>query len=155
MKFLKTGALCVLLHAFALSSAAQKNNYPLSEPDYNKPKLFDDLPQKFQLDIQVLEALLDLPEGQTISVPLAKGQRFQGSVVSKSNPSDTTLKSVVIKSSNKVGAVFTFTRLRNEDGSFFYQGRILSHKHSDAFEIQFEEGKYYLNKKHLYDLFNE
>jgi hypothetical protein len=61
----------------------------------------------------------------------------------------------VIKSSNRVGSAFTFARLRNEDGNFSYQGRILSRKHSDAFEIQLENGQYVLTKTQLYDLLNE
>ncbi|HYH14505.1 MAG TPA: hypothetical protein VD794_04770 [Flavisolibacter sp.] len=154
MKILKTGALCVLLHALALSSNAQ-NNLPLSEPDYNKPKLFDDLPSKFPLDVKLLELLLDLPIGQSLAIPLTKGLRYQGVVVSKSDASDPNLKSIVIKSTNRGGAIFNFTRLRNEDGSNTYMGRILSHKHGDAFEIEFEDGQYILNKKQLYDLFNE
>lgn len=154
MKILTTGALCVLLHAFALSGAAQ-NNLPLTEPDYNKPKLFDDLPSKFPLDIKLVETFLDLPVGQTLAVPLTKGLRYQGVIVSKSDATDPNLKSIVVKSTNRGGSVFTFTRLRNEDGSYTYLGRILSHKHGDAFEIEFENGQYILNKKQLYDLFNE
>ena len=48
MKVLKTGALCVLLNVIALTVAAQNNtsNPPVTEPDYNKPKLFADLPQR-------------------------------------------------------------------------------------------------------------
>jgi hypothetical protein len=154
MRILKTGMLCVLLHVFALSSAAQ-NNFPLAEPDYNKPTLFDDLPTKFPVDVKLLESLLDLPEGQTLSVPLAKGVRFQGTVISKSDPYDPNVKSIVIKSTNRIGSAFIFKRLRNEDGSFSYQGRILSKKHSDAFEIQLEEGQYVLTKTQLLDLISE
>ena len=154
MKILKSGALCVLLYACALSSAAQKT-LPVSEPDYNKPRLFADLPQKFTLNIKAFDSLLDLPEGQSINVPLSGQLRYQGIVVSKSNPADTEVKSIVIKSTNRLGATFTFTRIRNMDGSFAYKGRLLSHKHSDAYEIQLENGQYILNKNHLYDLFNE
>lgn len=155
MKILKIGTFCLLLlHAFALSSAAQ-NKFPLSEPDYNKPALFDDLPSKFSFDIKVLESLLDLPEGQSLSLPLTKGLRYQGTVVSKSDPNDPNVKSIVIKSTNRIGAIFTFVRLRNEDGSISYQGRIISYKHSDAFEIQVEDGQYVLTKKKFYDLLSE
>lgn len=144
----------MLLNAFALIAAAQ-NKFPLTEPDYNKPALFDDLPSKLPFDIKVVEALLDLSEGQSLSIPLTKAVRFQGTVVSKSDANDPNLKSIVIKSSNRLGATFTFSRLREEDGSISYQGRILSFKHSDAFEIQLENGQYVLTKKKFYDLLNE
>jgi len=155
MKVLKTGALFMLLYAFALSSAAQNNRFPLPEPDYNKPKLFDDLPSKLPVDVKLFESLLDLPEGQPISFNLTKGVHFQGKVVSKSDPKDPDVKSIVIRSSNRVGAAFTFARVRNEDGSFSYQGRILSHKHGDAFEIQLIDGQFILTKTQYYDLLNE
>ena len=155
MKILKTGALFMLLYAFALSSAAQNNRFPLTEPDYNKPKLFDDLPSKFPVDVKLLEALLDLPEGKPLSFALAKGVHFQGKVVSKSDPNDPNVKSIVIKSTNRLGSAFTFTRLRNEDGSVSYQGRILSRMHSDAFEIQIENGQYVLTKTQLYEIISK
>lgn len=155
MRILKIGALFLLLFAGAISCAAQNNPFPLTEPDYNKPRLFDDLPSKFPVDVKLLEALLDLPEGEPLSFNLAKGAHFQGKVVSKSDPIDPNVKSIVIKSTNRIGSTFTFTRLRNEDGSFSYQGRILSRKHSDAFEIQVENGQYVLTKTQLYEIISE
>ena len=155
MRVLKIGALFMLLYTFALSSAAQSNRFPLTEPDYNKPRLFDDLPSKFPVDVKLLEALFDLPEGKPLSIALTKGAHFQGKVVSKSDPNDPNVKSIVIKSTNRIGSAFTFARLRNEDGSISYQGRMLSRKHSDAFEIQMENGQYVLTKIQLYDLLNE
>jgi hypothetical protein len=154
MKILKSGTLCVLLIACALGSMAQKT-LPVSEPDYNKPRLFADLPQKFALNIKAFELLLDLPEGKTINVPLTDRLRYQGAIVSKSDPADTQVQSVVIKSTNRLGSTFTFTRIRKEDGSYVYKGRLLSYKHSDAYEIQQENGQYILNKHHLYDLYSE
>lgn len=155
MRILKFGALFMLLHAFALSSAAQNNRFPLPEPDYNKPRLFDDLPATFPIDVKLLEAFLDLPEGRSLSLALSKGVHFQGKVVSKSDANDPNVKSIVIKSTNRIGSAFTFTRVRNEDGSFSYQGRILSLKHGDAFEIQMVDGQYVLTKTRFYDLVNE
>ena len=154
MKTLKSGALCVLLLAFAWSGAAQKV-FTVSEPDYNKPKLFADLPQSFTLDIKALEVVFDFPEGKTVNVPLTEKLRYHGIVVSKSNPADPDVQSIVIRSTNRLGATFTFTRIRNTDGSLAYKGRLLSHKHSDAYELLQENGHYVFHKKHLYDLFNE
>ena len=154
MKQLIANAIFFLLCFCSINVAAQKENL-INEPDYNKPKLFADLPQKFDVNIPALETLLDLPEGQNINFPITQNKRYQGVVVSKSNPTDTSVKSVVINSTNKQGATFTFTRIRNEDGSFDYIGRIISYKNSDAFELVKEEGSYRLVKRHLYDLFNE
>lgn len=155
MKILKSGALCVLLSMACMSTYAQKESLPISEPDYNKPKLFADLPNKFNLDLSSFESLLELSEGQAVNVRLTGPFNYHGTVVSKSDPRDESFRSVVIRSVNRQGAVLTFTRTKNTDGTYTYIGRILSHKHSDAFQIEQENGQYVLVKKQLYDLFNE
>ena len=155
MKLLKSGALCVLLCICSMSMNAQNGTLPVNVPDYNKPKLFADLPEKFTIDVQFLSHLFDIPEGENVVVRLTGPFNYQGTVVSRSNPKDNTIRSVVIKSTNRQGAVLTFTRTVNTDGSYAYIGRILSQKHSDAFEVEQQEGQYVLVKKHLYDLFNE
>lgn len=155
MKILKTGALCVLLCMACMSTYAQKESLPFSEPDYNKPKLFADLPNKFNLDLPSFESLLELSEGQAVNVRLTGPFNYHGTVVSTSDPRDESFRSVVIRSVNRQGAVLTFTRTKNTDGTYTYIGRILSHKHSDAFQIEQENGQYVLVKKQLYDLFNE
>lgn len=155
MKILKTGALCVLLCIACMSTFAQKESLPVNEQDYNKPKLFADLPDKFTLDVPAFESLLELTEGQTVNVRLTGPFNYHGTVVSKSDPIDGSSKSVVIKSINRQGAVLTFTRNKNADGTYSYIGRILSYKNSDAFQIEQENGQYVMVKKNLYDLFNE
>lgn len=155
MKHLKTGMLWLTFSLLSFLATAQKDAPPLNEPNYNKPKLFADVPQKFIVNIPALETLFNLTEGETINALLTKDFRFQGVVVSKSNPSDTAVKSIVIRSSNRNGATFTFTRIRNQEGAFEYIGHILSLNNSDAFELVKEGNGYALEKKHLYDIFSE
>jgi hypothetical protein len=155
MKHLTTGAFLLLLSFFSFCAHAQKDTPPVNEPDFSKPKLFADLPQKFLVNIAALETLLDLPEGQTIKAPFTKSFQFQGVVVSKSAPNDTLVKSVVIRSTNRQGAGFSFTRIRNAAGQFEYSARIISLHNSDAFELAREGEQYYLVKKNLYDIFSE
>jgi hypothetical protein len=156
MKNLKTVSLSVLLSIVFMNASAQGNsNPPVHEPDYNQPKLFADAPQKFNVDLTVLESLLSIPVGETVNVPLTGTFRLIGNVVSKSDPIDPKVKSVVIRSTNRLGATMTFTRVTKEDGSYSYLGRIISYKNSDAYEFAQENGSYVLVKKHLYDLFNE
>jgi len=157
MTILKTGALCVLLNAMALTAFSQNNSklYLVNKLDYNKAKLFSDLPQKFKIDIKSLESLLDLPVGEGVNMALTGNARYLGIVVSKSDNQDPNVKSVVIKSKNRQGSVFSFARIKNIDGTYMYSGRILSLNHSDAFELHRENGEYVLTKKHLYDIFME
>jgi hypothetical protein len=153
MKKLKSGAICVLLTICYAGAVAQ--NPPSSKADFEKPALFSDLPEKLDVNIPALEALLDLSAGQSINVPLGRSFTLQGVIISKSDANDPNVKAVVIKSSNRKGATLTFTRIRKEDGSFSYLGRMLSYNHRDAFEITFENGQYFLKKKKSLDIFNE
>jgi hypothetical protein len=154
MKNILSGTIFLfLLLSFTRVSAQTKP--PLQEPDYNKPKLFSDVASKFAVDVNALETLLELGIGAQVNAPLTRGFNLAGTVVSKSDPTDISVKSVVISSSNRHGATMTFTRTHNEDGSYNYIGRILSYKNSDAFEIVKADGQYFLEKKNLYDLLSE
>lgn len=153
MKILKTGAALALLMAVHFSAAAQ-SNLPVNEPDYNKPKVFSDLPNTLSLRTGDAEALLSLPVGATANANLAVGFTLSGTVVSKSS-STAASQSVVVKSTLRRGAVFTFTRIKNADGTAVYRGRIISKEAGDVLEIAKESGVYVLRKKAYYDVLNE
>ena len=154
MKTLKASALCVLFSlSFSLSFAQITPS--VKEHEANKPKIFSDLPQKIAFNIHMFEVLLDTETGSKINLLIAPGFNFQGTVVSKSDASDARVSSIVIRCTNRMGATLTFTRITNNDGSFSYNGRILSMKHSDAFEIIRENGQFSLVKKEFDDLLME
>ncbi len=123
--------------------------------DYEKPELFSDLPSKIDLNIVTLENFLDLPSGRQVNIPLGSYFNLQGVIISKSDAGDADIKSIVIKSINRRGATFTFTRIHNKDGSFSYLGRMFSSNHSDAFEITFKNDQYILTKRKTLDIINE
>jgi hypothetical protein len=152
MKILKTGALCVLTCLCYASASAQQASLN-HEVDYNKPKIFADQPHKLPLNVQTLETLLNYELGEKIKFSFASNFHFQGAVVSRSDADST--KTVVIKSTNHLGATLTITRNTNADGTYAYIGRMLSFKHGDAFEISQENGQFMLVKKSLHDLFDE
>ncbi|MEO6070564.1 MAG: hypothetical protein ABIN57_05105 [Chitinophagaceae bacterium] len=159
MKILKKGALCALLTLLCVGSFAQRpvheKSIPLNEPNYRKPKLFEDLPETISLNVQQLQHLLDADLGKSVSFPMGDGINYQGTVISKSNALDETTKSVVVKSTNRRGATFTFSKITGTDGLVTYRGRIISFNNIDAFELAQENGHYILQKKSLYDLYNE
>ncbi|GAA4728667.1 hypothetical protein [Flavisolibacter ginsenosidimutans] len=155
MKLLKTGALALLLTAACLHATAQTSKPPINEPNYNKPKVFADLPEKLSLRIADAEALLNLPVGTQVNAAVANGFPLVGTVVSKSSPSDLTVQSIVIRSAGRQNATFTFTRIKNADGSFSYKGRMMGKTAGDALEITKEGTGYVLRKKGYYDLVNE
>ncbi|HEX8313626.1 MAG TPA: hypothetical protein VF609_01455, partial [Flavisolibacter sp.] len=123
MKLLKTGAMVALLTACYSYAAAQGTPLPVNEPDHNKPKIFADLPERLNLKTADLEAALKLPVGASINAAIANGFTLTGTIISKSNPRDASVKSIVIKSAARKDATFTFTRITRQDGSISYIGR--------------------------------
>jgi len=155
MKTFKTIAITALFGLSCLYSGAQENLPVNNNPDYNKPKLFDDLPQKMPLTISDMESLFDLPVGTPVMAKLTKSFPFKGTIVSKSGGTETSIRSVVIKSSTRQDAVLTFTKIKNTDGTYTYRGRIISNKSIDAYEIVKENDQYILQKKNYYEMVRE
>ncbi len=155
MKTLQSLTFFVLSGICCMQASAQyKYGVTYREPDHDRPKLFTDLPEKMNIDVQSLDALLLLPLGAEVSAPLTAKFRLSGNVISKAADNEK-VKSVVIQSSNRQGATFTISRVQNSDGSLSYIGRMISFKHGDAYELKKENGAYTLIKKNFYDLVNE
>lgn len=155
MKIRKPGALLGLLLTAYVYTAAQNTPPPVNQPDYNKPKIFTDLPNRQVLRLAEAEALLNLPVGATANAVIADGWRLAGTVVSKSNAADLSSQSVVIKVPARSNATFTFTRIKNADGTVLYRGRLLSRSAGDALEIVKENAAYIIRKTGYYDLISE
>ena len=155
MKNYCTLVLCVCLTLCSLCSSAQTQKIPINEPDYNKAKLFQDLPERININPGSFDHLFQLKLGQSASIPLTASFSFEGLVVSTSLADDPNVKSVVIKSTNRMGARLTFTKVINADASISYIGRIISLQHGDTFEMINDKGQYYFKKKGLYDVVNE
>jgi hypothetical protein len=154
MKTLKAIVIGALFSLSYFYSGAQ-GKIPINEPDYNKPKLFDDQPQKMNIAISDIEPLLDLSVGTPVLAKLTKSFPFKGTIVSKSGDATSSVKSVVIKSVTRQGAVLTLTKITNGDGSYIYKGRIISNNSIDAYEIVNENGQYFLQKKNYYEMVRE
>jgi hypothetical protein len=154
MKTLTIIAICAIFSLGFLRSGAQEK-LPINQPNYNKPKVFDDLPGKMNLTISDMESLFDLSVGTPVTAKLTQNFHFKGTVVSKSGNSESQVQSVVINSLIRKGAVFTFTRITREDGSLIYRGRILNKESIDAYEIVKENDQYVLEKKNYYEMVRE
>ena len=154
MKIQQTIALLACFTFCLLQASAQAPVQP-NIPNYNKPKRFSDVPEKQALNLTEATALLDVTIGQKATVVLAKNLVLSGIVVSKSGAPDKAMASVVVKSTNRPGTVFTFTRVVEEDGRYSYSGRLLNRNAGDALEITREGGSYLLRKKGYYDVISE
>lgn len=154
MKTQRTVALLALLSLLILRSSAQETTPPLNTPNYSKQKIFTDVPDRMALRIADAETLLGQPVGARINALIAADFRLTGVVVSKSNPADTSVRSVVVSSDRK-GAIFTFTRVRSAEGAVSYIGRMINRASGDALEIAKEAQGYVIRKKGIYELMNE
>jgi hypothetical protein len=156
MKNLKLAAISVCItfcSVYSIAQNIQNRSVSENEPDYNKPKLFGDLPERINFDPTVLSALLNTQVGQSISVAVAHGFTISGQVISKADDQHST--SVVVKVTNRPGARLIFTKLTDPNNSVKYIGRIISLKHVDSYEIVSENDQYYLKKKGIYELMTE
>lgn len=153
MKNLVKGIICLSICFACLETSAQTP--PVREPDMNRPSLFQNLPDKITCRINDLTALLQSETGRNVSLIFADNVNFQGVVSSVAAQFDNNLLSVVIRSTNFPGAALSFSRIKKEDGTIAYAGRIISFQHGDAYEINQENGQYYFVKKGFYDLVNE
>lgn len=152
MKSFATSVLCLFFIVSAIRTSAQ--DIPVREPDMNKPRLFQQLPQRLDINQNTLETILQYEEGRSVNVPFAPNLSIQGVVSSVANMNNIN-KSVVIRSTNLPGAGFTLSKVTREDGTTYFTGRIISYQHGDAYEIVYENGSYFFNKKGFYDLINE
>lgn len=156
MKNLRTHAVCFCIMLVSICTAAQNNDRPpLNEPDYNRPRLFNNLPEKVAFNVNNVSSLFNASIGGAVDVELSENAqfRFNGEVIS-STATDKVQK-VVIRSSNFNGANMTIIKVTNDDGSVMYRGRILSFKHGDFYELQKSTEGYVLVKKDYYQLVNE
>src|SRR5215212_3361569 len=147
MKNLCTSLLGLCLMLFTLCASAQ--TIPINEPDYNKPKLFQDLPERIEFNPSNLLGLFQLQIGQSATIPLTANFNLIGQVVSTANDHDAI--SVVIRSTNRPGATLTFTKIKDSENNIKYIGRIISLQHGDSYEIIYENNQYSFKKKGLYD----
>ncbi len=153
MKPLINGILCLLIILSCISSDAQ--NISVREPNYKRPILFQNFPQRTSIDMTNLEYLLQYETGRQVSLTLAPNFIFQGIVSSVVSKNENSINSIVIRSTNWHGAAFSFSKINKPDGSFYFTGRIISFEHGDGYELNYENGQYYLNKKGFYDMVNE
>jgi hypothetical protein len=142
-----------VLISLAGNAQLQAKSLPLNEPNYNRPKLFVDLPDSLGFNPSDFSNLFESKTGDRVNIPLTNGSGFSGQVISKSERPKST--SIVIALTNRAGARFIFTKVTDENNSINYLGRIISLKHGDSYEIMKENNHYYFRKKGIYDLMSE
>ena len=135
MKNLRTVAFCLSLSLYSLASSAQQKDIPLNEPDQKKPELFKQTPDKVSVDALQIASLLIMPVGEPVILDFPSFH-FEGNVVSTVSKYSNSMQSVVIRSTNFVGATLTVTKVTDQTGNISYTGRIISMQHGDLYELK-------------------
>ena len=154
MKNTSTLVLCAIFSCITILTQAQEKTIPVNEPNYNKPKLFQNLPERIPVDASTLESLFGVDMNRAANITIA-GIHFQGNVSSKTTNDVNQANTVIIGLTNYPGANFTLSKISNPDGTISYTGRIISFQHGDLFELQKQKDNWVLVKKNFYDLINE
>lgn len=154
MKNLRIAALCVSVILSSLCSSAQNEKPPVTEQDNNRPRLFNNLPDKIPVSLDAINNLLNGEIGHPASLKLSSVSNLDGEVVSSATYGNS-VRSIVIRSSNYNGASLTITKITSPEGIVSYAGRIISFQHGDLYELQKQEGQFVLVKRNYYDLVNE
>jgi hypothetical protein len=155
MKNVISRVLCVMLVFLATYANAQiQNKLPITEPDYQKPKLFNNLPSVLPLNVGQVNAALNKTEGAEVVIQLADQLTIQGVIISSSEKKNNHQKSIVIKCANWPGTYLTLSS-NDKNNDLILNGRLLSRQYGDAFEVEQKNGNYYLQKINLYDLLSE
>lgn len=157
MKSLRTYVLSAALALCSIPSLAQHDHAPVNEPNLNKPRLFNALPEKITVNVASFSDMLNSAPGRPalLSLSADNSLRFEGEVISTSSKYDNKIQTVVIRSTNFDGARFTLSRVVNPNGQVVYRGRIISFAHGDLYELEQQAGEYKLVKKNFHDLVNE
>jgi hypothetical protein len=159
MKNLRTPVLCACITLCSLFSAAQDQKFIINEPNYNKPRQFDNLPESIPVSIDKLNNFVNLKTGVSINTTLstdAKTAPFEGTVVSAVNNYEDKVQIVLIKSTNYNGATLYISKVVTEDGTIKYNGRLMgTFQKGDIFVLEQKDGDFVLVKKNFYTVINE
>jgi hypothetical protein len=158
MKNLRTVVACICLALIGFVSSAQQNDHaPLNEPNHNKPKIFNDLPERIELSAETVSSLFAAGKGGMVSISSSTDRStspIEGVVVSQTAPGEA-IQTVIVRSTNFNGANLVLSRFIDAEGQVQYSGRIISIAHGDAYVLKNEEGQFVLVRKKLTSLLNE
>lgn len=143
--------LC-LLFAARPNGHAQPVPHPVTS--HNKPRLFTDLPSRLNIRLSDCELLLQRPVGANVQATIADGLVWNGRVVSKSQDGQP-YQTIVVRSTDRQGATFVFTKTTDDSGVVRFRARIVSLAHADAFTLVVQEGRYYFIKQNLDEIVTE
>lgn len=158
MKNLRTSVLCACFAVCSIGSFAQEQKPVLNEPDYNKPRLFDNLPEKIAFNPASFATISGKQAGNAVSFSFSDDATisFEGKLLAAATRENGRVQTISIQSTNYNGANLYISKVTHPNGTVKYNGRIISPQHGDLFVLQRNStGQYEFVKKNYYDLVNE
>ena len=138
MKHYATYALLLVLLIPALTGFSQNNTL--------KPKQFSAFPATINCSESELSKIFNAAPGQTISLSFSDNFIFSGNVTSNL-VKYSNLQTAVIVSPDYSNTIFSVSKIRNNNNSISYIGRIINKNYFDGFELkQNAAGNYQLIK---------
>ena len=128
--------LAVLFSVASIASFAQINDV--------RPNLYADRPQSINVDKNIFASVLDIAEGNEVSVPLSSDFIFTGKVIGNFTKYND-LHTVMVRSNDNETSILQITAIKN-DNTVSYSGRIINSKAADGYEIKNNNGVYSLQK---------
>lgn len=145
------GVSCLCINTITAQTVSPDKNVSLDKivaPKQlllEKPKLFNNLPEKFTVGKLFLQQLF-AGEINSISIPVSNGALLQGEVVERVQKNPNVM-SINIKLTNYDNALFNVSRIILSDLSVSYTGRVINIKNGDVLLLNRENEQFYLTKE--------
>jgi len=114
-----------------------------------KPTLFSQLPARISCSSSSLQNIFTAALNSSVSIAVNPAMKVEGLVIAKAVVSPEQL-SINIRCSNFQDALLNISRIKEQDGSFSYIGRMVSPLHGDVLLLWQEHGEYaFIRQKQL------
>ena len=122
---------------------------PVNQRQAEKASLFSQLPAKISCSTNSLQNIFSVAVNSPVSIAVNPGMKVEGLVIAKAAISPEQL-SINIRCSNFQDALLNISRIKEQDGSFSYIGRMVSPRHGDVLLLWQENGQYaFIRQKQL------
>ena len=152
--YLRVFFLCSIVST-SIVQAQQPNLY--REPDHNRQKIFQQLPDSLIFQPERLVELLERKIGEKVQVPVGIESKLvlTGQVVSITNKYDGRIQSIVIRTNENPDIMILFSRIVSDNGEIIYRGYLRGKESGDLYVAANLTGKWQWIRKGFYDVINE
>ena len=119
-------------------------------PEFSRPELFNNFPAKMKMYSGAVADIFNYAPGFVIHAQLTDHLFLNGTVLSSSVHANGTIKTMLVQSETMKGTTFYISRQLKKDGTVVYRGRMINKNSSDALEMVYESGQYFLKKTQFY-----